>query len=137
MPGGEDQVVLLDFYHVASLVCSLRRDLLVAERPRAPVFKHSSRRFVRLLGRHAQQRFHFFARKGFAVARQMVVLFDDFHRLIHVLLLTLDGESRVVQVRAHPQRILEQAHIFIQRAKKGFNFSGNVNGTSHPSGRSS
>src|SRR6266850_3179280 len=35
-------------------------------------------------------------------------------------------------MRAHSQRLLEQAHVFIQRAEEGFNLSGNVNGTSHP-----
>src|SRR5882672_9798351 len=35
-------------------------------------------------------------------------------------------------MRAYAQRLLEQAHIFIQRAEEGFNLSGNVNGTSHP-----
>jgi hypothetical protein len=42
-----------------------------------------------------------------------------------------------MQMRAHAQRILKLAQIFIQRAKEGFNLSGNVNGTSHPIGRSS
>jgi hypothetical protein len=34
------------------------------------------------------------------------------------------------------QRILQQAHIVIERAEERFNFSGYVNGTPHPSGRS-
>jgi hypothetical protein len=34
------------------------------------------------------------------------------------------------------QRILQQTHILVERAEERFNFSGYVNGTSHPSGRS-
>src|SRR5439155_24902490 len=51
------------------------------------------------------------------------------------VLLTLNGQPRVVQMRAHAQRILEHAHIFIQRAKERFDLSGNVNGTPHPIGK--
>src|SRR2546428_11574977 len=67
----------------------------------------------------------------------MVVLLNDFRRLIHAVLLAFDDQASVVKMCAHLQRILEQAHVFIQRAEEGFNLSGNVNGTSHPIGRSS
>src|SRR5205809_3088710 len=60
---------------------------------------------------------------------------DDGHRTVHVNLLTFNGQPRVVQMRAHMQRVFKQAHVFIERAKEGFNLSGNVNGTSHPIGR--
>src|SRR2546429_1544976 len=54
-----------------------------------------------------------------------------------VILLTFNGQPRVVQMRAHMQRVFKQAHVFIERAKEGFNLSGNVNGTSHPIDRKS
>src|SRR5438552_1366933 len=133
----EHHVVLLDLFHVAFLTGVLRRDLLFAEGAHTPVFKHPSWRFVRLLRRHAHQRLHLRRRKRFAVPRQVVVLLTDFHRLVDTVLLAFDGQPRVVQVRAHAQRVFEQAHVFIERAKEGFNLSGDVNGTSHPIGRSS
>jgi len=68
--------------------------------------------------------------------RQVVVLLDDFHGLIDALLFAFNGQTGIVQVRAHVQRLLQQAHILVERAEEGFNFSGYVNGTSHPSGRS-
>lgn len=86
--------------------------------------------------RHAHQGLHFRARKRAAVARQMVVFLYDLYGLIDALLLAFDRQPRVVQVRAHVQGIFQQAHILIERAEERFNFSGYVNGTSHPSGRS-
>ena len=50
---GKHHVVLLDLLHVAALAGVLRRHLLLAERSRAPVLKHSAWRFVRFLGCHA------------------------------------------------------------------------------------
>ena len=66
---------------------------------------------------------------------EMVVLLHNLHGLVDTVLLALNGQPRVVQMRAHAQRILEHAHIFIQRAKKRFDLSGNVNGTPHPIGK--
>src|SRR5205814_6824318 len=125
----EHHVVLLDLFHVAFLTGVLRRDLLFAEGAHTPVFKHPSWRFVRLLRRHAHQRLHLRRRKRFAVPRQVVVLLHDFHRLLDTVLLAFDGQPRVVQVRAHAQRVFEQAHVFIESAKEGFNLSDVVNGT--------
>ncbi len=68
------------------------------------------------------------------MTRQVVVFFDDLHGLIDAILLAFDHQPRVVQMRAHVQGILEKANILIERAEEGFNLSGNVNGTSHPSG---
>jgi hypothetical protein len=65
---------------------------------------------------------------------QVVVFLDDFHGLVDTFLLAFNGQPRVVQVRAHLQRILEQTHVLIERAEKRFDLAGNVNGTSHPSG---
>ncbi len=47
----------------------------------------------------------------------MVVFFDYFDGLIDAVLLAFNGQSGVVQMRAHLQHILEQPHIFIQCAK--------------------
>ena len=131
---GEHHVVLLDLFHVAALAGVLGCDGFLAERARAGVLEHAARRFVRLFGSHADQRFHFGAGELAAVAREVVVFLDDLHGLIDAFLLAFDGQARVVQMRAHVQRVLEQAHVLIERAEEGFNLSGNVNGTSHPSG---
>jgi len=66
---------------------------------------------------------------------EVVVLLHDLHGLVDAVLLAFDGQPRIVEMGAHAQRILEDTHIFIQRAKEGFDLSGNVNGTSHPIGR--
>ena len=68
--------------------------------------------------------------------RQVVVFLHDFHGMIHALLLAFNRQPRVVQVRPHVQRVLQQTHVLIERAEERFNFSGYVYGTSHPSGRS-
>ena len=91
---------------------------------------------MRLLGGYIDQRFHFGAGELAAMARQMVVFLNDLDCLIDAFLFAFYGQPCVVQVRAHAQSILEQAHVFIERAKKGFDLSGNVYGTSHPSGGS-
>src|ERR1700681_1393609 len=69
------------------------------------------------------------------MTREVVVLFDDFHSLIHVVLVTFNRQSGVVQVRADVQHLFQQTHVVVERAEKRFNLSGNVNGTSHPIGR--
>jgi len=69
------------------------------------------------------------------VPGDVVVFLDDLDGLIDAVLLAFDGQPRVVQMRAHVEGVLEQAHIFIQCAEEGFDLSGNVNGTSHPIGR--
>src|ERR1700676_135494 len=66
--------------------------------------------------------------------RQMVVLLDDFDRLIYAVLLPFNSQAGVVQVRAHLQRVLEKTHVLIERAEERVYLSGNVNSTSHPSG---
>ena len=66
---------------------------------------------------------------------EVVVLLHDLHGLVDAVLLAFDGQPRVVQMRAHAQRIFEHAHILIQRAKEGFDLPRNVYGTSHPIGR--
>ena len=112
----------------------VRRDRLFAERARARMLEHPARRFVRLFGRHAHQRFHFRAGEHAPVPRQMVVFLYDFHRLVDAVLLAFNGQPRVVQMRAHLQRIFEQAHVLVESAKERFDLTGNVNGTSHPIG---
>jgi len=135
-PDTEHHVVLFDLFHVPPLAGVLRRDLLLPKRARSCRFKHPARRLVRLFRGHAHQRLHFRARKRPPMPRQVVILLDDFHRLVDALLLTLDGQPRVVQMCAHAQRILQQTHILVERAEERFDFSGYVYGTSHPSGRS-
>src|ERR1700682_6077752 len=66
---------------------------------------------------------------------EVVVLLHDLHGLVDAVLLAFDGQPRVMEVRAHAQRIFEHAHILIQRAKEGFDLPRNVYGTSHPIGR--
>src|SRR5712664_1088192 len=66
---------------------------------------------------------------------EVVVLLHDLHGLVDAVLLAFDGQPRVVEMRAHAQRIFEHAHILIQRAKERFDLPRNVNGTSHPIGR--
>src|ERR1700675_1543100 len=65
----------------------------------------------------------------------MVVLFDDLHGLVDVVLVAFDGQAGVMQVGAHVQHVLKQTHVVIERSKKRFNLSGYVYGTSHPIGR--
>jgi hypothetical protein len=68
------------------------------------------------------------------VPREVVVLLDDFHGVIDIVLVAFNGEAIVVEVSADVKRVLEKAHIFIERAEKRFNLSGNVDGTSHSVG---
>ena len=136
-PNPERHIVRFDLFHVSPLARVLRRHHLLPERTRPPVLKHPPRRFVRLFGRHAHQRLHFRGGERPPMPGEVVVLLHDLHGLVDAVLLAFDGQPRVVEMGAHAQRILEDAHIFIQRAKERFDLSGNVNGTSHPIGRSS
>ena len=126
-------VVRLDVFHEAPLHRALRCDVLFAECPGVPGLEYPARRSVRVLRGDADQRFHFCARKRASSARQVVVLLENAHGVFHIVLLAIDGQAFVVQLRAHTQFRFEQTQIFIQRAEKGFDFSGYVNGTSHPS----
>jgi hypothetical protein len=54
--------------------------------------------------------------------------------LVDAVLLAFNGQARIVQMRAHLQRVLQQTHVLIESAEERFDLSGNVNGTSHPSG---
>src|SRR5260370_683479 len=101
----------------------------------SPLFQQPARRFVRFLRRHAHQRLHFRRGERASMPREVVVLLHNLHGLVDAVLLAFDHQPRVMQMRAHAQRILEHTHIFIQRAEEGFNLSGDVNGTSHPIGR--
>ena len=89
---------------------------------------------VRIVCGDVNQRIHFGAGKLAAVAGEMVVLLDDFHGVIDIVLVTFDGEAVVVEVRADVEGVFEQTHIFIERAEKRFNLSGDVDGTSHSVG---
>src|ERR1700730_19090614 len=71
------------------------------------------------------------------MARDVVVFFDNLYRVVYVVLIAFDAQAAFVQVRTDMQRVLEQAHVFIQRAEKRFNLSGNVNSTSHSGGGAS
>jgi hypothetical protein len=57
--------------------------------------------------------------------------------MIDAVLLAFNAQSVVVEVRANVQGVFQQTHIFIQRAKEGFNLAGDVNGTSHSDGERS
>ena len=127
-------VVLLNLFHVMALAVVFRRDDFLAERTLAAMFERAARRFVGIAGGDVNQRIHFGAGKLATVTREVVVLFDDFHGVVDVVLVAFDGEAVVVEVRADVERVFEQAHIFIERAEKRFNLSGNVDGTSHSVG---
>jgi hypothetical protein len=99
------------------------------------VFEQAAWRFVRLAGGHVNQQLHFCAGEFSAVARDVVVLFHDFHGVVDVILVAFDAQAIVVEVGTDVERVFEQAHIFIQGAEEGFNLSGNVNGTPHSEGK--
>jgi len=130
----EHHVVLFDFFHVAALAGVFRGDDFFSEGTLAAVFEHAARRFVGLVGGDMDQRLHFGAGEFSPVTGDVIVFLDDLDGVVDVVLVAFDAEAIVVQVRAHMQRVFEQAHIFIQRAEKGFNLSGNVNGTPHSDG---
>src|SRR5207249_7132331 len=88
----------------------------------------------RLIGGHANQGLHFFAGKRPATPRRVVVLLHDLHGVLHGVMLAFNRQLGIAQVRAHVQHVLQQTHVLVQRAKEGFNLSGNVYGTSHPCG---
>src|SRR5215475_1528207 len=69
-----------------------------------------------------------------AVARGVIVLFDDFDGAVNGFMRAFDGELGVVKVRADVERALEQAEVFVKRAKEGFNFSGNGDAAFHQAG---
>ncbi len=117
-----------------ALAVVFRRDDFFAERALAAVLESAARRFVRIARSDVNQGIHFGARKLPTVTREVVVLLDDFHGVIDVVLIAFDGQAIVVEVRADVERVFKQAHIFIERAEKRFNLSGNVDGTSHSVG---
>jgi hypothetical protein len=90
-----------------------------------------------LVGGDVNQGLHFRAGEFSPVARDVVVFLDDLHRMIDAVLLAFNAQPVVVEVRANVQGVFEQTHVFIQRAKEGFNLSGDVNGTSHSDGERS
>src|SRR5579885_696238 len=49
--------------------------------------------------------------------RRVVIFFDDFYGLFHGMVIALDGQARVAEMRADMKQILEETHVFIQRAK--------------------
>src|SRR6266851_3280361 len=68
------------------------------------------------------------------MTRQVIVFLDDLDGLIDSVLLAFNGETGVVQMGPHAQSVFEQTHVLVERAKEGFDLSGDMNGTSHPSG---
>ena len=130
----ENHVVGFDLLHVMLLRGVFRRNLFLAEGARLAVFEDFAGGRVRLIESDAHEAFDFFAGKMAAVARSVVVLFDDFHGAIYGVMRAFDCELGVVQVRADVERVLEQADVFVERAKERFDFSGNCDAAFHQAG---
>src|SRR5262249_53623769 len=105
-----------------------------AKGTRFAVLENFARWRVRLIERDAHKAFYFLAGKMAAVASGVVVLFDDFDGPVDGLVGPFDGEFGVVQMRANVERVLEQADVFIERAKERFDFSGNGDAAFHQAG---
>ena len=109
-----------------------RYQTLFSKSAQFAVLEHSARRLFRRFQRNEHQRFHFFACQFLAFVGCVIVLLHNAHRLCHGVLFPFDCQFRLVEMRAHVQRLFEQAHIFIQGAKEGFNFPGDMYRASHP-----
>jgi hypothetical protein len=90
---------------------------------------------VRLFGGHAHQGFDFRTGKHAAMARQVIVFFDDAHGLIHGVLRAFDGQTSIVQMRSHLQNVFQHSYIFIESSEERFQLPGDVNSSLHPIGR--
>ena len=111
--------MLFNFFHVAALAGIFRRDGFLAEGAGAPMLEHAAWRFARNFGGDMDQRFDFRARELAAVARDVVVLLHDFDGLIYAILLSFDGEARVVEVRANLEGIFERRTFSSSVPKNG------------------
>src|SRR5579859_541803 len=131
----EDHVVRFDLVHVMFLRGVFRHDLFFAERARLAVLENFAGSALRFVERDAHEAFDLFAGKMTAVARGVIVFFDDFYGAVDGVVRAFDGELRVLQMSAHAERIFEQAHVFVEGAKEGFDFSGDGDAAFHQAGR--
>jgi hypothetical protein len=69
-----------------------------------------------------------------AVARGVIVLFDDFYGAVDGVVRAFNGEFCVVKVRMDVERVFKQANVFVERAEKRFDFPGNGDAAFHQAG---
>src|SRR5690349_8124609 len=69
-----------------------------------------------------------------AVARGVIIFLDDFNGPVDGLVRAFDGQLDVLEVRADAERVLEQTDVFVERAKEGFDFSGDGDAAFHQAG---
>ena len=101
----EDHVVRFDLVHVMFLRGVFRHDLFFAEGARLTVLENFAGRAVRFVERDAHQAFDFFAAQMAAIARGVIVFFDDLDGAVDGLMAAFNCELDILKVGADLQRI--------------------------------